>query len=125
MLPCSDIDVRACVWAGNPDRGLAVGGSESSTLLVPSHDFPRISTNAQGLEKGCKIVYIVCTPLNLSFLGSPILVFVAGGEYWPLPPTGDVGQISNDFGRACGLGAGWKCEGRPTVWDPPKAAVLK
>ena len=80
MLPCSDIDVRAWTWAGSPSRGLALGAS-SSTRLIPSHDFSCISMNIQGLGKGYVIVYIVCTSLSLYFLGSPVLVSVAGGEY--------------------------------------------
>jgi len=37
-----------------------------------------------------------------------------------LPSTRDVGHptsMSMDFGRACGLGAGRKHEGRPMVWE--------
>jgi len=79
----------------------------------PSRDFPLVSTDAAGLENRHIIGLYGTLSTKSCFLHSRTDV---RSQQPPglSPPTRYFGQISDDFGRTCGLGEGRICEGRPS-----------
>jgi len=110
MPLCFDIDVAAWAWARSPAAVAWLWAARHHPLSRPS-----IPLNAQGLQQGYVIAYIVYFTKSC-FLDSPVLVFVPSSNYLAssLQP-GMWAKSQTILGRRVGLGVGWKCEGRLKV----------